>query len=620
VVASATYLVLAVGLWWDTWSTHPSTVTTCGCGDAARFLWYFRWPAFALTHGHDVLYSTYLFHPGGINLLDDTSVVALGVVLAPVTWLAGPVASMNMALTLAPALSALAMFALLRRWVRWAPAALVGGVVYGFAPFVVTELALNQLNIAFLAVPPLIVLVLADLLVTQRRRPWIDGLALAGLVVVQFFIGTEVLVITALAVLVGVVLLVAWAAWRRPDELSARLGRAGRGIGVAVGASTVALAYPLWFLLDGPAHLVGPIWSAGATTRFGTAPSSFVSTGGLGGLRASMLSFGGYQGPVLVGLGYVGLGVLVLAVVGTVVWRSDRRMLLFAGVGVVAAVLSLGPGHGYPVPWDALQHLPWVGDVVEVRFTLVVALCVAVLAGLALDHARAALAARPSVDRETALVQAWALVFVVLAPTVVALWPNLPLTTQAVVLPTWYARNGGSLAPGHVVLAYPVPSSGLQSSEAWQAVNAMGWAQASGGGPQGQPSRAGRARPGFVVLSAASLPLGPAPMPTPANVAAVRSALRLWGVTTVVVPDQPDLPGYQQGRGGAYGAAFFTAVLGVLPAHVDGAWVWDPVGATAPASPVSQSDFVRCLLLRQSSVDRMAVPECVLGSSAGGGG
>ena len=65
-------------------------MTTCGCGDAARFLWYFAWPAFALTHGHDVLYSTWLFHPGGINLLDDTSVVALGVVLAPVTWLCRP--------------------------------------------------------------------------------------------------------------------------------------------------------------------------------------------------------------------------------------------------------------------------------------------------------------------------------------------------------------------------------------------------------------------------------------------------------------------------------------------------------------------------------------------------
>ena len=106
---------------------------------------------------------------------------------------------MNVALTLAPALSALAMYVLLRRWVSWTPAAFLGGLAYGFSPFVVTELALNQLNIAFLAVPPLVVLVLADLLVTQRRAPWRNGLALAGLVVVQFFVSTEVLVITVVA-------------------------------------------------------------------------------------------------------------------------------------------------------------------------------------------------------------------------------------------------------------------------------------------------------------------------------------------------------------------------------------------------------------------------------------
>ena len=76
-------------LWWGVWSTHPSTTTTCGCGDAARFLWFFEWPAYALTHGHSPLYSTWLFHPTGINLLNDTSVLALGVVLTPVTWRSG---------------------------------------------------------------------------------------------------------------------------------------------------------------------------------------------------------------------------------------------------------------------------------------------------------------------------------------------------------------------------------------------------------------------------------------------------------------------------------------------------------------------------------------------------
>ncbi|MGD0881960.1 MAG: hypothetical protein ABSB09_10375 [Acidimicrobiales bacterium] len=618
--AASVYLVLGVALWWNAWSTHPSAVTTCGCGDAARFLWYFRWPAFALAHGHDVLYSTYLFHPGGINLLDDTSVVALGTVFAPVTLVAGPVASMNVALTLAPVLSALSMFVLLRRWVRWAPAALLGGLAYGFSPFMVTELALNQLNIAFLAVPPLIVLTLADLLVYQRRRPWVDGVGLAGLVVVQFFVSTEILVITGLSVLVGVVLLVVWAAWRRPAELSSRMGRAAAGAGVAVGSAAALLAYPLWFLLDGPAHLVGPIWSAGATTRYGTSLSSFVSTAGLAYLRIPMVRFGGYQGPVLVGLGYLGLGVLAVAVVGMVVWRRDRRLLLFAGVGLVAAVLSLGPGHGYPVPWDALQHVPWIGDVVEVRFTLVVTFCVAVLAALSVDHARHALGAREDLDRGVLGAVSWLLVIVVLAPTLVVLWPNLPLTTEAVVLPTWFVRRGAVLPPGRVVLAYPIPSSGLQSSEAWQAVNAMRWAQASGGGPQGQPDRAGAARPGFEVLSAASLPLGPAPIPTATTVAAVRSALRRWKVTTVVVPDQPGLPAYELGRGGPYAAGFFTAVLGELPTHVDRAWVWGSVGSAPAAAPVSAPGFAACTSGPVASAGSSAVPSCVLAAAMRAGG
>ncbi len=217
----ATYLVLALLLWWQVWTAHPTSTTTCGCGDAARFLWFFEWPAFALTHGHSLLYSSWLFHPTGINLLNDTSVLALGVLLTPVTLAFGPVAAMNVALTLAPALSALAMFVLLRRWVAWTPAAFVGGLVYGFSPFLVTELALNQLNIAFLAVPPLVVLALDELLVRQRRSPYRIGAGLGALVVVQFFVSTEVLVITGLFVVVAVVLVVVATRLAEPTALPA---------------------------------------------------------------------------------------------------------------------------------------------------------------------------------------------------------------------------------------------------------------------------------------------------------------------------------------------------------------------------------------------------------------
>ena len=286
--------------------------------------------------------------------------------------------------------------------------------------------------------------------------------------------------------MVGTALLLGGVAWRSPVEITQRAGHAVRGLATAAGLAAAVLAYPLWFLVRGPAHLDGPVWSNGAVGRFGTTPASFVSTTGLADLRPGMLRFGGYQGPVLVGLGYLGLGVLVISVVGTVVWRHDRRLLLFGSVGLVAAVLSLGPGHGSWVPWQAVERIPWVGDIVEARFTLVVALCVAVMAGIVADR----------VWCEAGGVAGWAVVAAAVVPTVIVLWPNLPLTTRPVVVPRWFAEVGHTLPPGKVVLAYPAPFSGLQSSQAWQALDAMRWAQAGGGGPEGQPVHAGAARCG----------------------------------------------------------------------------------------------------------------------------
>jgi hypothetical protein len=616
-VSGLVYLVLAMVLWWQVWSTHPTSTTTCGCGDGARFLWFFEWPAYAITHGHSLFYSSWLFHPTGINLLNDTSVLALGLVLTPVTLALGPVAAMNVGLTLAPALSALTMAVLLRRWVRWAPAAFVGGLVYGFSPFVVTELALNQLNIAFLAIPPLMVMALDELLVRQRRSPYRVGGALGILVALQFFVSTEVLVIAVLFGAVAVALVVGFTWIRERAEIGPRVGHAVRGSLTALAVATALVAYPLWFLLRGPAHLSGPIWSNGSLSRFGNTLTSFWSVGSLGRLGAGMTRFGGYQGPKLPGLGYLGAGVVVLAVGGVVVWRHDRRLLLFGGLGIVAAVFSLGPGHGYWVPWQLVEHVPWVGDVVEIRFTVVLLLCAAVMVAVVIDRGRTWLAEhRVQPLGLGAGVLAGALAVATLLPSVVAVWPNVPLTARAVVLPRWYTEVGSALPPGRVILAYPAPFSGLQSSQAWQAVNRMRWAQAGGGGPQGQPGRAGAARPGFEVLMAASLPIGAAPGPTPANLAAIRRALDQWEVTTIVVPDQAGLPLYEQGRSTAYAVGLLTAAMGRPPLYAHSAWVWSAVAHRGDPAVMSPAAFAACVTSAPTTRrSPHSVPDCILGTT-----
>jgi len=614
--AALLYLGLAVVLWWSVWSNHPTATTTCGCGDAARFLWFFAWPSFALGHGHGLFYSQYLFHPTGINLLNDTSVLGLTLPLVPLTRLFGPVLSMNVALTLTPVLSALSMLALLRRWVRWAPAAVIGGLLYGFSPFVITELAYNQLNIAFLAVPPLVVLALDDLLIRQRRSPIRTGLWLAVLLIFQFFVSTEVLLITVVAGVMGLALLVLWAAVRRPEALRSFAPSAAKGAGVAAGATVVLLAWPTWYLLHGPGHLSGPIWSNGSIDQYGNSLTTFWGRGGgLATLVAAMLHFGGYQGPGLPTLGYLGIGAVVLALVGLVVWRHDRRLQLFGAVALVAGVLSLGPGHGYWVPWEIVKRVPWVGDIVEIRFTLVLTLCLSVMGAVTLDRLVRWAGDRWPSDLRRRTVIGVGVGVVALLPGVVALWPNLPLTARAVVVPEWYRTAGTRLPPGQVLLAYPAPFSGIQAPMAWQAVGGMQWEMAGGGGPEGVASRAGSVRAGFTVLADASLPLGPAPEPTSVNLAAVRHALAAWQVTMVVIPDQSTLPTYDQGRATAYAVGLFTAALGEAPTYQHSAWVWSSIPTDGPSLVVVPTRFAACTA-SSDGPSRLAVADCVLAAGA----
>jgi hypothetical protein len=102
-LALACFTIPAIVLWWQVWSGHPSSALTCGCGDPAQEVWFMAWPAWAITHLHSLFFSGAVNVPHGANLLSNTSGPLVGVVLAPVTWLFGPVTATNVALTLAPA-------------------------------------------------------------------------------------------------------------------------------------------------------------------------------------------------------------------------------------------------------------------------------------------------------------------------------------------------------------------------------------------------------------------------------------------------------------------------------------------------------------------------------------
>ena len=588
------YLALSVGLWWNVWSTHPTTVTTCGCGDSSLFTWFLAWPAYAIAHGLNPLYSTHLFHPAGINLLSNTAEIGFGIVLAPITWAFGPIATLNVALTLSPALSAMTMYLLLRRWVSWSPAAFVGGLLYGFSPFVIVSLTDAHLMLGMAAFPPLIVLCLDELLIRQRWRWWVTGLGIGVLALLQFSVGTELLVLTAIAAAIGTLLVVANAAVVSREVLVDRAPYAIRATGAAVVSSLFLVAWPAWFALAGPAHLSGNVWGSPLLSYGGNSLRYFVHPMAASArVTALTHEVGGYQAPSLSGQ-YFGIGLLGVLAVGLVLWRRDRRLWLLAVVGVICSFLSLGLSfHGWTL-WRLFVRGPLMENVIPSRFVLFTYLCAAAMLAIIIDHVRRFGSGRARNNRERTIV-GWCgglvVAAIALVPIVVYLADGLPLTAVPVQLPAWFATVAPDLPPNQVLLVFPFAFR--QSNMTWQAVDRMRYAMVGGGGPNSLLSRAGKQMAGDRYLAYLSFAGGSQEI-VPGEVAAVRSALDGWGVTGIVLPDPKGMAKYDRTAAVRSIVVLTTAATGQIPSYRAHAWVWSDIDRAGPAVHPTGAQLSSC--------------------------
>jgi hypothetical protein len=629
------YLALSAFIWSNLWG-HPTSETICGCGDPSLFDSFIEWPAYAIAHGLNPFYTTALHYPVGVNLLANTSVLAIGVVLAPVTWLFGPIATLNVASTLAPALSALSMFVLLRRWVSWTPAAFFGGLFYGFSPFIVVALSWAHLMLGMAAIPPLILVCLDELLFRQRHRPLPIGAILGLLVTAQFFVGTEILLIVAPMVGVGIVGVVIYSAWRCPDDLRGHAGHALVGLATGAVTATALLAYPAWFALAGPAHFSGPVWPAiGPSDAVATSATSlrhFVQSTPSDTVAGHLDHIaGGFQGPILSDQ-YLGIGVLVVLVGGFIIWRRDRRLWLFGAISLISVVLSLGVVHGFWSPWRLLANLPLFEDVYPYRIVFVVYLAVAVMLALIIDHAYQATNRRrqpawtrsvETIQGPTASLPRWSgaavgviLGAIAIVPPATYLAQAVPITTQSVNLPDWFRTIAPHMSGRQVLLVLPALPERWGSNDSpmtWQAVDGMNFSMVGVGGPSGILQRTGEEGGGAAVIADVSRPTRTSTLITTSDIAAVGQALAEWGVTRVVIPDQADLPTYDQIFSVTTAAALITAATGRRPGHQENAWVWD-VGVTASQRAIpTGARLIDCSqgLARRGAAAVDKVAECV---------
>jgi hypothetical protein len=595
VIAGLVYVAFALFMWWHVWTSgHPDSTMLCKCGDPSSFVWFIEWPAYALTHGQSLFIEHADQVPVGLNLLDNTSVLAIGIVLAPVTWLFGPVTSLNVALTAAPVLSGISAYGCLRRGLGVSkPSAIVAGLLFAASPFMQRNETLAHLQVAFLPLVPLIFLCCYELIVAQRGKWWRWGLLLGLLVAVQFFIGSEILTMVTITVIGSLLITIIAAAIFRREVLVRRLPFAAKGLALGGLTGGALLAYPVYFAMQGPAHIIGSDW-ARVTTNY---LNLIVFPLPQNHRAISLMPDAGYLGRAGLANGYLGIAaILVVIVAAILIKRPLTRLCLL--ILLIAGWASLGdyntmPGGISPVSalpslWRIVKNVPVLDQATPQNLSAIMVFTVVVATALLLDWIWAhrsgdLLGWLPrQVSKSAIAVSLAAAVSLVLVLSWLTAWP-MPLKVESVATPPPVQRILASLPAHAVVLFYPFPSSELDQALIWQANDRLRFSVVGGRGITAGASgaavhglEAGTPAGNLSALSTSYLPYGYLNLPTlpdAAERASMRETLRYWKVTNIIMSGG--------GRAPDYSRQWLTQVLGAPPKLQDGRWVWTNVQALA---------------------------------------
>jgi len=521
---------LGHGLWPD-----PATRTLALNPDDQVLIEWFLAVDTRLLAGEHGLVTDRLNAPDGVNLLVNAASPLLGGLLAPVTLTLGAPVSFALLTVGNLAGTATAWYLLFTRTLgAGRTAAMAGGALCGFAPAMVSH-SNSHWHMTAQWLVPVIVWSLVRLAraaaAREHRRVLSSALWLAGLVVAQYFVGAEILYLTAVTL---AALAMGYAA-ARPDWARQALPGSAAGLAIATGTATILLAYPLWVQFAGPGSVPNGPFPADYFSADLASWTAFSPLTVAGGPESARLATGPAEYNTFLGWP------LLLVAAGCAAWlRRHPLVPALTGTGLLLALLSLGPElvvdrarTGLALPYAVIADLPVIDGALPQRYAVAVVPLVATLLVLALDRAGRQ---PPGPARWTAPVAA-GLALLPLLPT------PLPASDRPPV-PEFIAAGHWRecLEPGGVLVPVPLPTPGDPEPMRWAAA-----AEARFGLPQGffigPYAAGGRASLGTAPrptsrLLARVASTGEVPAVGPADRVRAARDLAHWGADCVVLDPQ----------------------------------------------------------------------------------
>jgi hypothetical protein len=460
----ACYLLGALIVTGRLWVDPAGRMQVGDAQDVNLFAWFLRYSATAISHGQlPALFTTALNAPRGVNLMWNTAFLLPGMLLTPVTLLAGPQVSLTIVLTVSIAGSAVSLYFVLRRWGASVTGAALGGAVYGFSPAMLDS-GLGHYQLVFAVLPPLIIDAVLRI-VTGRGKPVGTGALLGLLTAAQLLTGEEMLIYTALACAVAVAVV----ALSRPRATAGRVRDSVLGAATGIAVALLICGYPLWEQFHGPlrehATLYGS-WS-GNPAYYVDPPGSLLFHSGSSAALAARYILGLPEE-----LAYLGWPLIIVLIAAAILFWRHLSVRVAAVTCAVLELCNLGGGavtigglrlSGSFLPYHWLQGLPAMAQVLPDRFCILGAGAAGAVLAFSLDRARSAAWQRDTWRQGIPATIA-----------VLAVLPLIPLPYQAGRVPPvpagWQAAFGRlRLAPDAPVLVVPVPMAGSTKAMRWQA-------------------------------------------------------------------------------------------------------------------------------------------------------
>jgi hypothetical protein len=442
-------------------AAHPGRDLIGKGPDPTVLVWALAWWPYAILHWQNPIVTHAIWAPVGQNLAWAPSVPGLALLASPITLVAGPAVSYNLLAIALPAGSAWTAYLLCRYLTGSLLASFVGGYLFGFSAYELGQTE-GHMQITAVFLVPLVALVVLRFLdgsFSARRTTLMLGVLLA--LQLSFAAEVELTLTLTLAAALVVGFFVVPSARPRLRGLLAPLAGA---YGLAGLLNAPLLVY--FFLhfqrggVNSPSHFPADLANLVIPT-----PLAWVAWHWTDAISSRFLGNNAENGAYL--------GLPSLAIAGWYLWSKRRTpraqfmtvMLAFGLLVELGFSLHVVGKSYFSLPWSAVGNLPVLNSMLPVRYSMFVALGVAVTVACWAGAGAPRLVCAPLL----------ALAVIATAPSLwSSVWHEHPLR------PTFFTSrmHRECLEPGENVLALPFPN--WSDAMLWQAESNFSFRLADG--------------------------------------------------------------------------------------------------------------------------------------------